>query len=890
MEHRLVTLVGPGGCGKTRLAIEVGDQALAASSGAVCLVDLSGLSVPGLVPDAVRSALGLADPPRKAELGALAEQLPDHDLLLVLDNCEHLVDACADLATVLLRQCPKVRLLATSRQRLGVPGEVVVTVGGLELPDRRLAGDQGWLERSEAGRLFTERARVARADFSLDEQDSPAVAAICERLDGIPLALELAAARVSVMSVGAIAEALSDRFRLLAGTGRTESPRHRTLLASIEWSCDLLSEEERALLGRLSVFASGFTLAAAEAVCSGGEVEHRAVFGLLTSLVEKSLVQALPRADRFRLHETMRAFAASALGAEGSSAGLKDRHLTYFTEHATALGAKHWTSDAAGALGSLEADLDNLRAALDWAVQSNQFDAGAELMGAVGALFYTHCLRAEALGRCGELLTAPLAPRQRAEILLWAARCSVNLDPIVSLRMAKELTALGRSLGDEAMVAVGLSNEAYVHALGQPREAIAILDEVLPLARRLGQQDLLVLGLVYKAQSYRWLFRHREAAECAEEALREAENAAWVWGAMRARAALAATAVWSGQLQRAWDETEVLLRFTEERPFPLLTVLAEIVRCEVAYNHGDQAAPDAAERARAVALASGDLWNAACAEAVKGKALVWCGQVDQGYEVLERGCAKVAASGFAGEHLGIKAELIDAALYRGDIPSARRHFALYLAGAGRDDEPSAVPRLGAQAKLARAEGEAHRAHSLACDGLALAYGSGSLLHAIDLLELVAITLLDLGHSLEAARLLGAAEGQRDVIGYVRPVPAGLELAPMIVDMQTALGHDACSQAMSDGRALSFEEAVAYARRGRGSRSRDPAGWGSLTPSERKVASLVGHHLTNSEIGKQLFISVPTVKSHLNRVFAKLGFENREQLAAAAHRREAGSEE
>lgn len=658
-------------------------------------------------------------------------------------------------------------------------------------------------------------------------------------------------------------------------------------MASIEWSCDLLSGHERALLDRLSVFASGFTLAAAEAVSAGDEVDQDAVFGLLASLVEKSLVQAVPRADRFRLHETMRAFAASALDTAGSSAAVRDRHLAYFTELAKSIGPKYWTNDLVGSLPRLEADLANVRAALDWAVRSEQFDEGAELMGSVGAFFFTRSLRAEALDRCREFLAATLTPQRRGEVLLWAARCSCDLDSAASLQLAEELTALGRALKDEAIVALGLSSEVQVHSLGEPRKALALLEEALPLARRLGQHDVLILGLVEKSVAYRWLGRFSEAVTYAEEALREAEEAGWVWGAMLARTVLAQVAAWAGQLQRALDQAEVVARFAEEWSVPFFTVLTEIVRCEVGFNRADQTAPEAAERARVAALAIGELFYAACAEGVKGNAMVWCGQVDRGYEVLQRALAKLETLGFAGKFEGIEAEFVEAALYRGDMASAKRYFALYFGAADNDDKPGSAPRLRVAARLARAEGEAHRGHALACDGLAVAFESGALLFAIDLLELVAMTLVDIERPGEAARLLGAAERQREVIGYVRRVPAGIELAPVVMEMQAALGHEACDQAMCEGRALIFEEAVAYANRGRGSHSRARSGWESLTPSEQRVASLVGDHLTNSEIAKQLFISVPTVKSHLNRAFAKLGVPNREQLAAAVHRRGAG---
>ncbi|HMK97084.1 MAG TPA: LuxR C-terminal-related transcriptional regulator [Acidimicrobiales bacterium] len=886
-EHRLVSLIGPGGCGKTRLAIEVARRTGPCT---VCFVDLSGLSDPGLVPGAVASALGLAEIPGKEPLASLADQLLDRELLVLLDNCEHLVGTCADLADVLLRHCPGVRLLPTSRERLGLPGETVVTVGGLELPKGSGVVSVRSLERSEAGRLFVERARAARPGLSLDEDDVRAVVAICERLDGIPLALELAAARVSMLSVGAIVERLSDWSGLLGRTGRTGPPRQQSLLASIEWSCNLLSHKERLLLYRLSIFASGFGLGAAEVVGSGGEVRSDEVFELLASLVEKSLVEASPEAERFRLHETVRAYAAARLEAQGATAAARDRHLGYFIGLAKAVAPTFWISGPAGSWRTLQADLDNVRAALDWAAESKQIDPGSEIMGAAGELFYARCLRTEAARRCQEMLAADLAPGRQAAALAWASLCSENLDPATSLQLAEELTAQGRSLGDLTMVARGLVNEAYAYSLGNPRRAVTLLDKALPLARSLRQDDLIVHGLVCQCVTYKWFARPREAVAFAEEALQVAERAGWEWGVMRARAALALAAVWAGQLQRALQEAEIVTSYGEERSYPLLAVLGGIVLSEVAYHQGDQGAAAAAERARVTALASGDLFNAASTEVVKGRALISLGQVHEGDELVERAYTKLEAFGLAQAHVDVLADLVEIALRQGDKAVARRHLAACNSRTSGADEPLVSLARRAGARLARADGEFSRANTLACDGLRLAYGGGGLLHVIDLLELVAIGLVDLGRPTEAARLLGAAESQRDLIGYVRSVPARDEMAPVIAGAQEALGQDDFDLTVAEGRALALGEAIGYALRGRGNRTRASSGWDSLTPSERRVASLVGQHLSNAEIAERLFISIPTVKSHLSRTFAKLGVANRGQLAGVAHQRAARAED
>ena len=602
---RLVSLVGPGGCGKTRLAIETGRRFADLRSDGVFFVDLSALSDPGLVPGAVLRAVGLRAAPGRGRVGALVSQLSERDVLLLLDNCEHLVDACASLADALVRGCPRLWALATSREPLAVIGEVIVPVGGLELPDRDQRCREEWLENSEAGRLFIDRATRRRPDFVID--DPEAVAEICERLDGIPLAIELAAARARHLSAHAIAEGLSDRFRLLVGGGRAGPHRQKSLLASIEWSYSLLTEEERTLLRRLSVFASGFTIAAGEAVCAGGQIGHGDVLGLLTSLVDKSLVQADAGADRFRLHETMRAYAGAALEGEVGTATLRDCHLAYFTSLAPDVGLS--TSESIAALAALEPDLDNLRAALDWSVESEQFDAGADLLGALGLLFWVLGLWAEGWARCGRFLAAELGPLRRAEFLNFAALYVWNCDPMASLRLASELIALGRSLGADWAVAQGLFIVANVQAWAQPDDALRTADEEIEFARKVGQQHHVGVGLHNKAWAYFWLGQPEEALSLAEESLGACRDADDVWGLLSARTISSIAATCSGHLSRGLEEAEALLQLSAEVSAPTFACWGER-HCAEAYMYlGDAGAPGAFARARALAESIDDTFN-----------------------------------------------------------------------------------------------------------------------------------------------------------------------------------------------------------------------------------------------------------------------------------------
>src|SRR5918997_3914016 len=320
-EQRLLTLTGPGGCGKTRLALKAAAELAERFEDGVWLVELASLSDPALVPQTVAFALGMREQPGRLLTDTLSEYLELKKMLLVLDNCEHLVEACAQLAEALLRACPNLRILATSREALGITGETGWLVPSLSLPDPRYLPPVDELPRYEAARLFIERAAAMLPTFELTDRNAAAVARLCRGLDGIPLAIELAAARVKVLSVEQIAERLHDRFRLLTLGSRTALPRHRTLRATIDWSHDLLSEEEKVLFRRLSVFVGGFALGAAEAVCVGEDLEENEVLDLLSHLVDKSLVVMQERGGgmRYGLLETVRQYGREKLEESGEA-------------------------------------------------------------------------------------------------------------------------------------------------------------------------------------------------------------------------------------------------------------------------------------------------------------------------------------------------------------------------------------------------------------------------------------------------------------------------------------------------------------------------------------------------------------------------------------------
>ncbi len=378
---RLVTLTGAGGSGKTRLAIEVAARTVEQTRDGAWLVDLAPVFDPELVVKAVARVLGVRERPHSDLLDDVLERLRESELLLVLDNCEHLVEACARLAEDLLRGCPELRLLATSREPLGVPGERVFRTGSLLVPAGGDASD-AIAARPRGDPLRRSRRRRALGGFELTPDTAPVVGQVCRRLDGLPLAIELAAARTASLSLDDLGSRLDDCFALLTGGARTALPRQRTLEATVAWSYDLLSERQRALFDRLSVFAGGWTLDAAETVCASAGLEARHVADDLAALVDKSLVvRDAPGSgrSRYRLLETLRQYGRDRLREAGRAAAVRDAHLSWAVGLAEEAEQHLEGLDQAAWLDVLESELDNLRGALEWAITSRNPEAGLRL-------------------------------------------------------------------------------------------------------------------------------------------------------------------------------------------------------------------------------------------------------------------------------------------------------------------------------------------------------------------------------------------------------------------------------------------------------------------------------------------------------------------------------
>src|SRR5579859_584046 len=410
---RLVTLTGPGGIGKTRLAIEIARAVHGQFDDGVHVVELASVDDARLVPQAVASAVGVREQSGQALIASLTDALRDRRLLLILDNCEHLVHACAELADSVLRCCPECRVLATSREVLSIAGETALRVPPLSLP--RPGGPIPIEDafNSEAVRLFVERARAGAHDFTLTKANALAVAQVCQRLEGIPLALELAAARVRLLSVDQIAARLDDHFGLLSNGSRTSPVRQQTIRATVDWSYALLSAPERMVLEQLAVFAGGWTLEAAEAVCLTGATHANkaghastTMLDLLGRLLDKSLIMTQPTGDevRYRLLETVRQYAAERLRASGDETGPSRRHAMFFLHLLEQAEGGLMGSDQAVWLDRMEQEHDNLRATLRWSLHSGELDIGLRLAWVLWRFWWVRGYLAEGRQHLAELL------------------------------------------------------------------------------------------------------------------------------------------------------------------------------------------------------------------------------------------------------------------------------------------------------------------------------------------------------------------------------------------------------------------------------------------------------------------------------------------------------
>ncbi len=501
---RLLTLSGMGGTGKTRLSLQVAAEVLDSFADGVWLVEFATIDDAAVVPETVAAALDLRQEPERTLTATLTGYLRGRALLLIFDNCEHVIAACARLAETLLRACPRLRILASSREPLGIAGETAWPVPALSLPDhwREIADGPDAVERLtqyEAVRLFIDRARIARPAFQLTNENAPTIARICWRLDGIALAIELAAARVKVLTLQQIVERLDDRFHLLTTGSRTAVPRQQTLRSLIDWSYDLLSEEERMLLRRLSVFARGRTLEAIEKVCSDGGLDPYGIVDLLTQLVDKSLVQVEKSPEhgaRYVMLESIWDYSNEKLIEAGESDAYRLRHLDFFLRYAEETEPKTMGPEQREWLVRLEPDDFNFRYAVEASTElPGQAQKGLRLLTAIARHVEVQGFFKDAREDLARLLAHPDAAARdavRARALSAAGRMAwINDDMAAGAAYEREALAICREIGDARGAALALGNLGlYSWDGGDLDAAEALFEEAKPLAAQLNDARL----------------------------------------------------------------------------------------------------------------------------------------------------------------------------------------------------------------------------------------------------------------------------------------------------------------------------------------------------------------------------------------------------------------
>jgi len=773
---RLLTLLGPGGTGKTRLALQVGSDLLDRFPKGVWLVELAPVADPEVVVATTAAVFNVREAPGRPLLDSLIDYLKPRALLLILDNCEHLIGASAQLANTLLRACPQLRILATSREPLGVPGEMTYRVQPMSRPDPAKAITADQLGQFEAAQLFIERALASNPQFIVSDRNAPAVSRVVHRLDGIPLAIELAAARVKVLSVEQIAARLDDRFRLLTAGARTGLPHHQTLQAAIDWSHDLLGEAERILFRRLSVFAGGFSLTAAEEVCAGGGIDALDVLDLLARLVDKSLVMTEARDGdvRYRMLETIREYGRARLLTAAEEPEVRERHLRWHVGLAEDAEAKLQGPDQTIWLDRLEQGLDDLRAALDWALAgSPDGESGLRLAGALHRFWTRRGYLSEGRERVDAVLARAAAgpTALRAKVLQAAAALALEQgDSLRSAALAEEALALARAVDDTQLVCLCLN---LLGVLARNRGDYEQAGQFLGESERLGRLHGHTLALAETLNALGVTARRQRDNERARVWI-EHSLALWrelgdKWGLAAALGHLGVIARNQGDYARAralHDESLALRRELGDRRYVAVAInsLATVV-----YDQGDY------ERARALFEESLAQFQDLGARPYTAATLGELGMTVAHLGDLERAEALLAESLRLSRDVGDKLNTATALSSLGMV-AARRGKVGAAAAAWRE----ALDLFGQQNdRLGVAE---------CLVGLA----------RID-------TPAEGGRA--AAELLGAAAALRQAVGAALSPAEQAEFDGTVAAMRTVLGADAFQKAWEAGQAMTLADAV-----------------------------------------------------------------------------------
>lgn len=859
---RLLTLTGPGGTGKTRLGLHAAAEVMPSFPGGVWLIELAPLADPALVPQTLAAVLGVREEPERSVTTSVLGYLHDRQTLLILDNCEHLIETCAELIETILRACPTVRILATSREALGIAGETILRVPSLSLPDnRRVNGFEG-LAQSEAIQLFVERARAVNPDFELTADNAPAIAQICQQLDGIPLALELAAGRARAMTPEQIAARLDDRFRLLTGGSRTALPRQQTLKALIDWSWDLLVESERVLLRRLSVFWGGWTLEAAEAVCADATLHDVDVLNWLSHLVDKSLIAVESEAGgaaRYRLLETLRQYAREKLVDAGEAKAVRARHLAFYLALAEQAEPHLHDAEQLTWLERLTQEHDNLRAALKWALADKDQpnwspEAGLKLAAALTGFWYlrgfwnegrewltvmlslapdddalTHP-RAKALASAGwladergpeaEYYAEALRLFQRLGHQRGMAFCLRGLgvratnegDLDTSAQLLNDSLALFKEAQDVWGIALVHLNLGWRVSYGNDQpQAEAIWEAGLQLFRQVGDRWGIAVTLGALSYIARLRGQYARAAAVSEESLQLFRELGDKAGIAVSLGRLGNVAFRQGNYAQAQTFIEQGLTLLHEMGNERDTSGAMAMLGLIAAYQGHYA--QATTWLEESLTLDRDSFNSAYTLNFLGYTIYCQGDVTRADKAWQEAAVKHRAQD---DQPGMAYALIGLGLVayrRGELQSARQQLdeALVLAKTAGDRRYVAMA-LNHLGRVAHAQGDAPRASTLLTKSLTQYKETGDRQGVLEVFE--ALAHFHLRQKPErSARLFGAAESVREAIGAPLPPIERPECEWAIAHLRATLSEQGLATAWAAGRALALEaldNAIAYA--------------------------------------------------------------------------------
>jgi predicted ATPase/class 3 adenylate cyclase len=814
VEH-VVTVTGSGGCGKTRLALQVAALALECFPDGAWFADLSTVTDPGAVPAQVAQAFGLKEGPGMAPTEALTAYLERRRALVVVDNCEHVLDASALLVDALAGRCPDVVVLATSRQSLSVEGEVAWRVPSLPVPPDAATTGLAEVSGSAAAQLFADRARRARSGFALSEDNAAAVADICRRLDGIPLAIELAAARVPLLTPAQIAGMLDERFALLAGAARTALPRQQTLEGSVDWSHDLLTDVEQAVFHRVAVFAGSFSLAAARHVCAGPGLEPHQVLDVLSQLVDKSLVVVDVSGEeaRYRLLETVRAYAARRLAGAGEEPATRESHRDFYLSFVDDAAPPLEGRDQSEWAAAIAVEYPNVRAALATSLERAKIEALASAACSLVGFWTLRGPVREGEGWLDRVLAEPsLTGIARARALFArAALAAYDWDAATVVQRAEEGLPLARQARDARLEGRLLLALGSVNALiGGPTSE---LEESIAKAREVGDGWALAGGLMWLGSRYMFEDPHK-AKPFLEESIQVAAGSDPAREGL-ARATLGGLLVLQGDLVEGERALTDALSLCEAAGDAYVAAASLGYSALLQFFRDDADATSLiADRIETVAGEGGmHLWDfwvpfyRAAASLSKDHPVEALGFISVALSLAFIPVTRAPA-------LYLRVE-IDLALARtADARADLDELDRTCAQAGFHYYDAVVLLL--EGELALAAGDFGSARSNADAALASAHVLYNKTQAVDALEFLAALSLHEGRADEAARLFGAARAIRDTTGYARsPCRRDLDLAS-VRETMTTVEFDI---AFDEGRRLSLEAAVSYAHSERTDRTR-----------------------------------------------------------------------